>query len=86
VSGFHDRLTILGLGIGQDELGQMLRLRQFREKHPDVIIGDGGFGTWQARIPAPDGETVITRYKLRELLDKLRELTAGDDGQPGGAP
>ena len=82
MSGFHDRLTVLGLGIGQDELSQMLRLRQFREKHPDVIIGDGGFGTWQARIPAPDGETVITRYKLRELLDKLCELTAGHDSQP----
>lgn len=67
MSGSRDRLTVLGLGIGQDELGQMLRLRQFREKHPDVIIGDGGFGTWQARIPATDGETVITRYKLREL-------------------
>jgi hypothetical protein len=75
-------LTVLGFGTGQDELGQMLRLQQFRKKHPDVIIGDGGFGTWQARIPAPDGETVITRYKLRELLDKLWELTAGHDSQP----
>jgi hypothetical protein len=83
VSGFHGRLTARGLGVGQDEPGQMLRLRQFRERHPDVIIGDGGFGTWQARIPASDGETVITRYKLRELLDKLCELTAGHDGQPG---
>ena len=34
MSGSRDRLTVLGLGIGQDELGQMLRLRQFREKHP----------------------------------------------------
>jgi hypothetical protein len=82
VSGFQDRLTFLGLGMGQDELGQMLRLQQFREKHPGVIIGDGGFGTWQARIPAPDGETVITRYKLRELLDKLCEPTAGHDSRP----
>jgi hypothetical protein len=83
VSGFHGRLTALGLGVGrQDELGQVLRLRQFREKHPDVIIGDGGFGTWQARIPAPDGETVITRYKLGELLDKLCELITGQDSHP----
>jgi hypothetical protein len=28
----------------------------------------------QARIPELDGETVITRYTLRELLDKLDEL------------
>jgi hypothetical protein len=57
---------------------------RFREEHPDVIIGDGGFGTWQARIPESHGETVITRYTLRELLDKLSELIAGDDGQSGG--
>ena len=45
-----------------------------------------GFGTWQARIPEPDGETVITRYTLRELLDKLDELTTGHDRRPGRAP
>jgi hypothetical protein len=45
-----------------------------------VIIGDGGFSTVQARIPEPDGETVITRYTLRESLD---ELTAEQDDQPG---
>jgi hypothetical protein len=39
-----------------------------------VVIGDGGFGTMQALIPAPDGEQVITRYSLREVLDKLTEL------------
>jgi hypothetical protein len=39
-----------------------------------VIVGDGGFGTLQARIPEPNGETVITRYILKELLDKLGEL------------
>jgi hypothetical protein len=41
---------------------------------PDVIVGDGGFGTVQARIPELNGETLITRYTLRELLDKLDEL------------
>jgi hypothetical protein len=62
------------------------RLQEFRAAHPDVIIGDGGFGTLQARIPAPNGETVITRHTLRELLDrldrldKLDELTAPDSG------
>ena len=44
-----------------------------------MIIGDGGFGTWQARIPQPHGETVITRYILRELLDKLDELIPRND-------
>ena len=53
----------------------MLRLQAFRAAHPEVIIGDGGFGVWQARIPETNGETVISRYTLRGLLDKLGELT-----------
>jgi hypothetical protein len=68
---------------GPDELG---RLRQFRAGHPDVLVGDGGFGTWQALIPEPDGETVITRYTLRELLDKLGEVTEQYDARPASGP
>ena len=52
----------------------MLRFQAFRAAYPEVIIGDGGFGVWQARIPEPDGERIISRYTLRELLDKLDEL------------
>ena len=63
-----------GLRPGRDELDQVVRLARFKAAHPDVIVGDGGFGTMQARIPEPDGETVITRYTLRELLDKLDEM------------
>jgi hypothetical protein len=76
MSAFRARLTVPALRIAADEPDQILRLSRFREEHPDVIIGDGGFGTWQARIPEPCGETVITRYTLRELLDKLGELIA----------
>ena len=57
-----------------DELDQLARLARFRAAHPEAIVGDGGFGTVQARIPELNGETVITRYTLRELLDKLDEL------------
>ena len=85
MSAFRTRLAA-ALGIAPDEPDQVLRLGRFREEHPDVIIGDGGFGTWQARIPEPDGETVITRYTLRELLDKLDELTDEQDDQPGLTP
>lgn len=57
-----------------EDYEQTVRLARFRQAHPDVIVGGGGFGTWQARIPEPDGETVITRYALRDLVDKLEEL------------
>jgi hypothetical protein len=63
-----------GLRLRPDELDQVIRLARFRAAHPDVIVGDGRFGTMQARILEPNGETVITRYILKELLDKLEEL------------
>ncbi len=47
-----------------------------------MIIGDFGFGVWQARIPEPDGEQIISRYTLRELLDKLDELTGEHRSRP----
>jgi hypothetical protein len=43
------------------------------------VLIHAGLGYWQARLPAPSGETVITRYRLKELLDKLDVIT----GQPG---
>jgi len=61
-----------------DEPDQVPRLQEFRAAHPDVIIGPGGFGTWQARIPRENGETVTSRYTPHELLDRLDELTAED--------
>lgn len=38
------------LRLAGDEEGQIPRLAAFRAAHPEVIIGDGGFGTWQALI------------------------------------
>jgi hypothetical protein len=63
------------LRLAREEPGQVLRLHAFRAAHPEVIIGDGGFEVWQARIPEPDGERIISRYLLRELLDELSLLT-----------
>jgi len=59
-----------------DELEQVMRLARFRQAHPSVMVG-AGRGWWQAVIPTPDGEQVITRYTLAQLLDKLDELTGG---------
>jgi hypothetical protein len=85
VSGFRVRLPRVPFGLAQDEPDQVLRLQAFRAAHPDVIIGDGEFGTLQARIPEPNGEIVITRYRLVELLDKLDQLTAEHGSQTDGA-
>ena len=64
------------------EPDQILRLDQFRRDHAGVTIG-AGHGWWQALIPEPDGERVITRYTLHELLDKLDQLTGTlPDGSP----
>jgi hypothetical protein len=71
------------LSLVADEPDQVLRLDQFRRDHPGVAIGAGD-GWWQARIPEPDGERVITRYTLRELLDKLDQPTSTPpDDRPG---
>jgi hypothetical protein len=44
-----------------------------------VLVGAGP-GFWQAVIPEADGERVVTRYTLRQLLDKLDELTGRELG------
>lgn len=59
-----------------DELEQVMRLARFRQAHPAVMVG-AGRGWWQAVIPEPDGEQVITRYTLGQLLDRLDELIGG---------
>lgn len=58
-----------------EPLGQLFRLNQFRARNPSVVITrDTGFGFWQAWIPVSNGGTVITRYLLQDLLDKLDEV------------
>lgn len=76
MSSGRARLPRVPLRLVPDEFDQVLRLQAFRAAHPEVIIGDGGFGTMQARIQEPNGEVVITRYRLVDLLDKLDTLVA----------
>jgi hypothetical protein len=63
-----------------EELDQLVRLDRFRAAHPNVIVGASDFDTWQGRIPEPNGETVVVRHTLRELLDRLDDLTGGQPG------
>jgi hypothetical protein len=49
---------------------QVPRKLAYESAHPDVEITYRG-AYWQAIIREDQGETVITRYELRALLDKL---------------
>jgi hypothetical protein len=48
---------------------QALRLQRFRDEHPDVEVIFRG--PWQAIIAEPDGERILVRWELRDLLDEL---------------
>jgi hypothetical protein len=64
--------------------GQLWRLGQFRARNPGVTINrDVYLGFWQAWIPVSNGGTVITRYLLPDLLDKLEDLLGPERGHPG---
>lgn len=64
---------------GMERPEQLRRLDRFRARYPGVVINRvGGFDFWQAWIPVSNGGTVITRYVLQDLLDKLDELHARD--------
>lgn len=66
-----------------DEPDQVMRLARFREQHPGIRV-IAGLGWWQGQVPEANGETVITRYTLRELLDQLDDLIGGrTDGGRG---
>jgi len=72
-----------GNGVEQPE--QLWRLGQFRARNPGVTINrDAGLGFWQAWIPESNGGTVITRYPLQDLLDKLEELLSPENSRSSG--
>jgi hypothetical protein len=79
------RLARLAWRTVPDEPDQVIRLHGFRKLHPGVSIYTG-VGYWQARVPEANGETIITRYFLEELLDKLDTLLSSPqvDGESAG--
>lgn len=75
------------LSVVAGERDQVPRLQALRLRHPHVIIGTLGIdGAWQARIPQQNGETILTRYQLKDLLDRLAEVLSEqgtDQAEPG---
>jgi hypothetical protein len=61
-----------GLHAVDGEPDQVPRLIEFRKRHPEVEIVLAGL--WRAVIPLENGEQIVCRYELRDLLDKLGEL------------
>jgi hypothetical protein len=62
-------------------LDQVLRLQQFRRRHPEVDIQhrrEPGWH-WEACWRGPDGTTVLADYELAGLIDRLE--AALDPGQ-----
>lgn len=53
---------------------QVPRKLAYEAAHPDIRITYRATH-WEAVIPHEDGngETIVTRYELRQLLDKLEE-------------
>lgn len=64
MTGGYADMSWRTLRLAREEPDQVLRLQAFRASHPEVIIGDGGFGVWQARIPerTASGSSAGTRF------------------------
>jgi hypothetical protein len=56
-----------------DYADQVPRRLAYEAAHPNVEITFMG-PHWQAIIPEQNGETVVVRYELRALLDRLESL------------
>jgi hypothetical protein len=67
-----------------DDFDQLPRKRAFEAQHPEAFIGMIASGTWQARVREESGETVVTRWHLRDLMDELekRYPPATDESVP----
>jgi hypothetical protein len=66
-----------------DEAAQAPRLAWFRKAHSEVTVLPIG-GRWQAIKPEANGETVVTRDKLGDVLDRLSELYGGQPDPDSG--
>ena len=75
------------LRLAAAEPGQVPRLLAFRAAHPARDHRAGRIRDLAGPDPrGPHGETVVSRHRLCDLLDKLDELTGQHHDQPDGRP
>lgn len=61
---------------GEARPNPALRLRRFREEHPDIKID--WRNPWEAEMPQPDGARGrVVAYELHDLLDEVERRLAG---------
>ena len=62
-----------------DGYAERMRLAEFRQDHPDVIIREAEFGAgWEAKVALPgDGRGHFSPRPLGDLLDALEEELDG---------
>jgi hypothetical protein len=51
---------------------QVPRRQAYEDAHPEVEIAYHG-PYWKASVTEETGQTTVTRYELKDLLDKLEE-------------
>jgi hypothetical protein len=67
----YDGLAVYRGGMSRDShVDQVVRLEEFRKEHPDIEVSYR-VSYWEAVTKQENGETIITRYELGDLLDKL---------------
>jgi hypothetical protein len=77
----HDQRS-LAVVDGWAPVDPALRLKRLREEHPDIEIIRRG--PYEALIPEPDGQRVIVRWELSDLLDETEKRLAARDAIPAG--
>ena len=65
-------------------IDQVPRMLAYKEAHPETEIIYFG-PHWQAILREDGGMTVITRFSLQQLMDKLESLAAAGPAGPPGA-